>query len=139
GPRGITVTLTLCALPNTPGGSKVCAATSAAPLQAVEVTAVATPSASFPVHRIVISAAGLITRADTFAADNSAAGPGIAVDTTYLPGLAGRGTSSGAARGPAGRGTTCPGGRGGAGTGSPGVDRGRPAPDARPAPAHCLL
>jgi len=108
GPRGITVTLTLCALPNTPGGSKVCAATSAAPLQAVEVTAVATPSASFPVNRIVISAAGLITRADTFAADNSAAGPGIAVDTTYLPGLAGAVTFTATASGPAASGTSSP-------------------------------
>lgn len=96
GPRDISVTLAACGLGSTPA-TKTCPATSLLPLQFVEVTAVATPTGSFSIDRIVVRAQGVITAADTFVAQSP--GPGVAVDTFFIPAVVGTVTFSATASG----------------------------------------
>src|SRR2546423_1780205 len=88
GPRDITVTLAACSLGATQA-AKTCPATSLLPLQLVEVRAVATPLESFSIDRVVITAEGVITQADTFVPQSAAAGAAIAVDTFFVPSVFG--------------------------------------------------
>ncbi|HWC74636.1 MAG TPA: hypothetical protein VG454_11940 [Gemmatimonadales bacterium] len=98
GARDISVTLAACGLGSTPA-AKTCPATSLLPLQRVEVTATATPSGSFPVTRIVITAQGVISVADTFVPQSPGPGTGIAVDTFFIPPILGTVTFNATATG----------------------------------------
>ena len=105
GPRDVTVTLAACGLASAPA-TKTCPATSLLPLQSVEVTAVATPVGSFPIDRIVITAQGVVARADTFVAQTPGLGAAIAVDTFFAPPVVGTLTFTATASGGSARGAS---------------------------------